>query len=511
MYIARSSALAIMHSAPRQQVVSVAVLLTATLLVAPTITLRLTTLVLGSSILDDLNESPEPVEFSDILNGGGTYVSRNLRRKIDYNAGLYEPTYHIQQQKEEAARSMRDGDATTSTSATRSGEGPAQLRRAVIVRIDALDRNRCGRYRSSVFDDMDNAYECSSQRQDLRDGNGGGDPGKSDSGNVRRISGDNQGRKTSNRKGGKKTSNRRGGRKIGGGGGTRKASKGRQKPKLRPPVAGAQRLSGGYQARLSEYPSFVFLTLDGYSGGRSHCGGVVIHSNLVLTAAHCVDEAAEVYLNFGQINIDGRRKGISQERKGSQVCLSKFFSKPDYTKDRAAVSDLALVKFYPPLYYTDYVKPICLDSLKTINPRQVACMGVGAGEVYRDMAGKSEMPQVVKAMPMQFEGCRTSSSSTLCTAYSPKFSNISGGHSCDNDSGGPLICALKCPGDSKNVQVLQGILSAGEGGATCLPIGGRQNVYMEMYKNRFVIEGMLTDCGLVRNQPVIWWNPATWG
>ena len=46
-----------------------------------------------------------------------------------------------------------------------------------------------------------------------------------------------------------------------------------------------QRIVGGIPADPGEFPDIVYLQV---ALGRSFCGGTILYSNMILTAAHCV-------------------------------------------------------------------------------------------------------------------------------------------------------------------------------------------------------------------------------
>ncbi|RWR99978.1 peptidase S1 and S6 chymotrypsin/Hap-like protein, partial [Dinothrombium tinctorium] len=49
-------------------------------------------------------------------------------------------------------------------------------------------------------------------------------------------------------------------------------------------MTGSFRIVGGNRARIGDYPWQVFILRN----GQLHCGGSIIASNWVLTAAHCL-------------------------------------------------------------------------------------------------------------------------------------------------------------------------------------------------------------------------------
>lgn len=448
------------------------------------------------SILEELNGDIDPLEFSNSGNDKNSrYVSFELHPNIDYYAGLYDPTYHIQHQRQATQRSFKAGTPAAEGKGRSKKRNSAQ--RAGVIKIHALQPRLCGGYRSKTFDKLRNAYDCSDNGEgDLRSG---GQRGKSEgekgSSGERNVKG--------KRRSGKGIGNKKVGHKIKKTLGTNSTM---SRLQGRGPVVGSQRMSGGYQVRAGEYPSFVILDMMRDGGKKTVCSGAVIHSSLVITAAHCFKNMFRIDLRFGMINLNlGEVPGVTQMRKGRQFCVSKDFVKPG----QKYKEDVALIEFGPPLLYTDYVKPICLSSLNIKNTRREPCMAVGVGETRRTNKTDYDSPKIVKADVMGYTTCR-SSLNELCVRHAPGY-GLPVGHNCGGDSGSPLICKRECPGEDKPRQVLQGVMY-GSDGYTCLPDGSVTNYYTEMYKDQFVIENMLMQCGFKKSDPpVVWWNPVTWG
>jgi secreted trypsin-like serine protease len=52
------------------------------------------------------------------------------------------------------------------------------------------------------------------------------------------------------------------------------------------------RIIGGTVANAKRYPYYTYLSVSYQSGSSSFCGGSLVNSDVVLTAAHCIDPSA---------------------------------------------------------------------------------------------------------------------------------------------------------------------------------------------------------------------------
>ncbi|MBN3306372.1 KLKB1 protein, partial [Amia calva] len=210
--------------------------------------------------------------------------------------------------------------------------------------------------------------------------------------------------------------------------------------------AGLQRILGGENAKLQQWPWQVSLHLSSHL-----CGGSIVAERWVITAAHCITGTTvsnwKVYA--GILN---QSDALSEYYR-----VDKIIQHPGYDEDTFK-NDIALLKLNKPIKYSDIQQPICLPDVQQVEMFwEKTCWITGWG--YLTSVGRLPNTLQQAAVPLiKHEACSSLYTSKpvfntmFCAGYS-----TGGTDTCKGDSGGPLVCQA---GDT---WYLMGITSWGDG------------------------------------------------
>ncbi|KOC68954.1 Proclotting enzyme [Habropoda laboriosa] len=222
--------------------------------------------------------------------------------------------------------------------------------------------------------------------------------------------------------------------------------------------SGKYRVVGGEEALPGRWPWMAAIFLHGSKRTEFWCGGSLIGSRHILTAAHCTRDhrqrpfaARQFTVRLGDIDLERDDEPSAPET----YTVNQIHAHPKFSRV-GFYNDIAVLELTRPVRKSPYVIPICLPQMRYRNERFAGARPtvVGWGTTY--YGGKESTVQRQAVLPVwRNEDCNAAyfqpiTSNFLCAGYSQ-----GGKDACQGDSGGPLMLRA----DSRWIQI--GIVSFG--------------------------------------------------
>ncbi|NXW55142.1 FA10 factor, partial [Eurystomus gularis] len=209
------------------------------------------------------------------------------------------------------------------------------------------------------------------------------------------------------------------------------------------------RITGGTLCHRGHCPWQVLIR---NSKDIGFCGGSLLSSRWVVTAAHCLDLVRPHHVTVGDFD------KYQREFKEQKIDVERSWTHPHYDSNDYN-SDIALLYLSSDVVFNEYVTPICLPSptlaaLLSEEGRIGMVSGWGAthnrGSTLRFLM-KVQLP-IVNMETCQRSTDRLVTDNMFCAGYSTEVADA-----CKGDSGGPFTVSYH------NTWFLLGIVSWGEG------------------------------------------------
>lgn len=198
----------------------------------------------------------------------------------------------------------------------------------------------------------------------------------------------------------------------------------------------ATRIVGGTATRVGEHPWMVSIMRTGVNPNQ-YCGGVLLSTRHVLTAAHCLFgfDWKTIWVRFGEHDFRRTDESPYVERSIADFRLHNDFNSRNFN------NDIALLILERPVTYNDYIRPICLPPPnEQFTGSRATVVGWGTIEYQGPVS-----PILNKVVIPVWSNADCDDAydqpirdSMICAA------NPRGGQdSCQDDSGGPLMVLVK--------------------------------------------------------------------
>jgi len=196
------------------------------------------------------------------------------------------------------------------------------------------------------------------------------------------------------------------------------------------PQVSRNRIVGGQPATKNEYPWLVALVQTGSS--RPFCGGTLISSKTVLTAAHCI-----VFSN-SQFRVHVGEHDVTRADGEQKIGVSRQTQHPQYNANTQD-NDFAVIELASAVTFSDTIMPVCLPSVAT-NYDNRATTTAGWGTFFSGSSSVPTTPYEVDVSTITNTACTTNTlyssgeitSNMICAREAGK-------DACQGDSGGPLM------------------------------------------------------------------------
>ncbi|NXU48010.1 CEL2A elastase, partial [Turnix velox] len=195
------------------------------------------------------------------------------------------------------------------------------------------------------------------------------------------------------------------------------------------------RVVGGEPARPYSWPWQASLQYSSNGKWYHTCGGTLIATNWVLTAAHCISNTLTYRVLLGKYNLAAVEEG-SVEAFPEKIIVNPYWN----SQNVANGYDIALIKLTEHVPLSDHIKLACLPPSQSILTSNTACYVTGWGRLQTNGALPDDLQQGL-LLVVDYATCSRPGwwgSSVKRTMVCAGGDGITS--SCNGDSGGPLNC-----------------------------------------------------------------------
>ncbi|XP_013186861.1 serine protease snake [Amyelois transitella] len=217
---------------------------------------------------------------------------------------------------------------------------------------------------------------------------------------------------------------------------------------------------GGDIATVGEFPHMVAVGFDRGNGYIFDCGGALVSTTFVITAAHCIDTLDKIKPSIVRVGVV--ELGGSEWNERSDFRIEEIIVHPEY-KRREKYHDLALLRLERPVKVSSDVNAVCLYTKDEDPTVPLTITGWGRTSTSRDV--RSNVLLKTNVSVVSRSKCSESYANWRKLPSGISVGQLCAGDpdglhdSCQGDSGGPI----QLPPSSDAQYRLVGVTSFGRG------------------------------------------------